>query len=222
VSEGATPPAAGAHGSERSPAARAAKRAFDVLGSLLALLVLGGPMLVIAAAIRLESRGGAIFRQRRAGWRGRPFTMLKFRTMRSDVEAYGGSPRSGDDPRLTRLGRLLRETSLDELPQLLNVLAGQMSLVGPRPLYERQAALWNERRRHRLDTRPGITGYAQAFGRGSMTLEDKIEFDLYYVANASFPLDMTILVRTVANILARRGGDVYEVRYSKEKERESD
>ena len=179
-------------------------------------------MLIIALAIRLESRGAAVFRQRRAGWRGRPFHMLKFRTMREDVDAYDASPRSADDPRLTRTGRLLRETSLDELPQLLNVLAGQMSLVGPRPLYERQAELWDRRQRRRLDVRPGISGYAQAYGRGEMMLEDKIEFDLYYVANASFRLDMAIVLRTLVNVLTRRAGGVYEKRYSRTRERETD
>jgi len=201
---------------------RAAKRALDVALSAILLLVLGVPLLVIAAAIRLESRGPAIFRQRRAGWRGRPFTMLKFRTMRADAGAYGGSPRSGEDSRLTRIGRRLRETSLDELPQLLNVLAGQMSLVGPRPLYERQAALWSPRQRHRLDARPGITGYAQAYGRASMMLEDKIDFDLYYVQHAGLRMDLAVLLRTAANVLMRRGGAVYETRYSREKERETD
>jgi lipopolysaccharide/colanic/teichoic acid biosynthesis glycosyltransferase len=206
----------------RRLARRAAKRAFDVVAGAAALAVLAGPMLLIALAIRLGSHGPAIFRQRRVGRGGRPFTMLKFRTMRADADAYGSSPRAADDPRLTRLGRWLRERSLDELPQLLNVLAGQMSLVGPRPLYERQAALWDERQRHRLDVRPGISGYAQAFGRGAMALEDKIEFDLYYVANADFRLDMAIVFRTVANVLTRRGADTYERRYSRRKERETD
>jgi len=194
----------------------AARRTADVIGSALALAVLGVPMLAIAAAVRLGSPGPALFRQRRAGRGGRTFAMLKFRTMRADVDAYGGSPRSADDPRLTRLGRLLRETSLDELPQLLNVLAGQMSLVGPRPLYERQAALWDERQRRRLEVRPGITGYAQAYGRGGMTLEDKIEYDLYYVDNRGVLLDLRIVLRTLANVLTRRGGDIYEQRYSRQ------
>ena len=202
-------------------ARRAAQRTLDVVASLLLLMFLGVPMLLIALAIRLESPGPALFRQRRAGWRGRAFEMLKFRSMRADAEAYGASPRSGDDPRLTRWGRRLRETSLDELPQLLNVLAGRMSLVGPRPLYERQAELWDERQRHRLDVRPGITGYAQAYGRGDMMLEDKIEFDLYYVANASLRLDGEILLRTLANAVVRRSGGIYEVRYSRARESET-
>lgn len=197
------------------------KRLTDVILSALALVVLALPMVIIAIALRLESRGAAIFRQRRAGWRGRPFTMLKFRTMRVDADPYGVSPHSGDDPRLTRLGKFLRETSLDELPQLLNVLRGDMSLVGPRPLYERQAQQWDQRQRHRMDVRPGLTGYAQAYGRGSITIEDKIEMDLYYVEHQGMWLDWRILFRTLLNVFTGRG-DVYEQRYSRDRERETD
>lgn len=197
------------------------KRLLDILLSLSGLVVLGPLMLLIALAIRIESRGAALFRQRRAGYRGRPFVMLKFRTMRSDVDPYGMSPRSGGDPRLTRLGRFLRETSLDELPQLLNILSGSMSLVGPRPLYERQAQQWDDNQRRRLDVRPGLTGYAQAYGRGSLPIEDKIEMDLYYVDHRSLWLDLRILVRTAANIFGR-GGDVYEKQYSRDRKREKD
>ena len=197
------------------------KRLFDIVGSVLGLAAFGLPMLLIAAAIRLGSRGAAVFRQRRAGLRGRAFTMLKFRTMRADADPYAPSPRSGRDGRLTRLGRFLRETSLDELPQLLNVLAGRMSLVGPRPLYQRQAKLWTPRQRRRLDVRPGITGYAQAYGRAGLTIEEKIELDLHYVEHRSLRLDLTIILRTLANALAGRG-EVYERRYSLHKERETD
>ena len=197
------------------------KRLFDVLMSLVALAILALPMLLIALAVRLESRGAILFRQRRAGWRGKPFVMWKVRTMRSDVEPYGSSPHSGRDPRLTKTGRLLRETSLDELPQLFNVLRGTMSLVGPRPLYERQAAQWDPRQRRRLDVRPGITGYAQAYGRGALPIEDKIELDLHYVDHASVWLDVRIICRTFCNVFSRRG-EVYEERYSREKEYEND
>jgi len=200
----------------------AAKRAFDLSAAAAALLIFGPAMLAIAAAIRLESPGPAIFRQRRAGRYGKPFEIWKFRTMRSDADPYGSSPRAAEDTRLTRMGRRLREASLDELPQLLNVLTGRMSLVGPRPLYERQAELWDDRQRRRLDVRPGITGYAQAYGRAAMTIEDKIEFDLYYVKNRSMKLDLAILCRTAANVLARREGDVYEKRYSRTRETERD
>jgi lipopolysaccharide/colanic/teichoic acid biosynthesis glycosyltransferase len=194
----------------------------DLCVCLLALMAAGPAMLAIAVAIRLESPGPAIFRQIRSGRAGKAFEIWKFRTMSSGVDPYGGSPKAAADSRLTRLGRRLRETSLDELPQLLNVLTGRMSLVGPRPLYERQAALWDSRQRRRLDVKPGITGYAQAYGRASMTIEDKIEFDLYYVDNRSFVLDLAILCRTAVNILARREGDVYEKRYSRDRETERD
>jgi len=197
------------------------KRTVDIVFSLLATVVLAVPMLLLAATVRLESPGPAIFRQRRAGWRGRPFVMLKFRSMRSDADPYGISPHSGTDSRLTRVGRFLRETSLDELPQLLNILRGDMSLVGPRPLYERQAAEWNDNQRRRLDVRPGLTGYAQAYGRGELPIEDKIEMDLYYVDHRSFWLDLRIVFRTVLNIFFRRG-EVYEKRYSRDKERETE
>ena len=197
------------------------KRTFDILVSVLILVLLLIPMLIIAFLIRIGSPGKAIFAQRRAGWRGKPFTMLKFRTMRSDVDPYGGSPHSGDDPRLTRMGRLLRETSLDELPQVFNVILGQMSLVGPRPLYERQAAQWDQRQRRRLEVRPGITGYAQAYGRGGITIEEKIEMDVHYVDNHSFWFDLRIILRTMGNIFRHRG-EVYEKQYSSDREYEND
>lgn len=175
--------------------------------------MLGPWMVVIYVAIRLESPGDPIFRQTRAGKQGRPFVMLKFRTMRADVDPYGMSPHSGQDPRLTRTGKLLRETSLDELPQLINILKGEMSVVGPRPLYLRQAAQWDHRQQHRLDVLPGLTGYAQAFGRGELPIEDKIEMDLHYVQHRSFRLDLRIIFRTLAN--AAGGQAVYETRYSR-------
>lgn len=193
---------------------RGAKRAFDLAAAVGGLVLLSPVLLAIAVAVRLESRGPAIFAQRRAGRGGRPFTMLKFRTMRADADPYGASPGGREDPRLTRLGRFLRETSLDELPQLLNVLTGRMSLVGPRPLYERQAERWTPRQRRRLDVPPGITGFAQAWGRGGLTHEDKIELDLYYVDNHGFLLDLRILLRTLANVLIG-GGEVYEQSYSR-------
>ena len=195
------------------------KRVLDVMLSLIILCLLAAPMLLIAAAIRLGSPGPAVFRQRRAGWRGKPFTLWKFRTMRADADPYGSSPHSDQDPRLTRLGRFLRETGLDELPQLVNVLGGQMSLVGPRPLYERQAEQWDPRQRRRLDVKPGITGYAQVYGRGALPIEEKIELDLKYVEQMSLWLDVRIVLRTFRNLLTRRG-EAYEQQYSRTRERE--
>jgi lipopolysaccharide/colanic/teichoic acid biosynthesis glycosyltransferase len=197
------------------------KRVLDILLSLIALLFLALPMLLIALFIRLGSRGGAIFRQRRVGRGGRPFTMYKFRTMRSGGDPYAPSPHGGDDPRLTRLGRFLRRWSLDELPQFFNILKGDMSLVGPRPLYERQAAEWNDRQRRRLEVRPGLTGLAQVRGRGDLTLEDKLELDVQYVENQSLWLDFVIIIRTLGAGCCRPG-QTYERRYSRKKERETD
>jgi len=180
-----------------SPVQAAVKRAMDVVLAGGALAV-GWPVLLgIALAIRREGPGPILFRQERAGRRMEPFTMLKFRTMRPGADPYGVSPRSAQDPRLTRVGRWLRETSLDELPQLWNVVKGDMSLVGPRPLYISQAREFTERQRRRLEVRPGVTGLAQVQGRGEVPHEEKIEIDVQYVEQMSLGLDLRILWRTV-------------------------
>jgi lipopolysaccharide/colanic/teichoic acid biosynthesis glycosyltransferase len=197
------------------------KRTFDILASLLAILALAVPMLVIGLLIRLGSRGPAIFRQVRVGRGGRPFGMYKFRTMRADADPYAPSPHGADDPRLTGLGRRLRRRSLDELPQLFNVLKGDMSLVGPRPLYERQAAEWNGRQRRRLEVRPGLTGLAQVSGRGALTIEDKLELDVQYVERRSLWLDFRVILRTLGMGFSSPR-QTYERRYSQQKARETD
>lgn len=187
-----------------TPAGRALKRATDVAGAA-ALLAVGWPfLLALAVLIRRDSPGPAIFRQERAGRDMRPFTLHKFRTMRADAEAFGVSPKGPDDPRLTRLGRWLRETSLDELPQLWNILRGDMSLVGPRPLYISQAREFTPRQRRRLEVRPGITGLAQVTGRGDLPHEEKLEIDVQYVERASVWLDLRILGRTAARAFGRK------------------
>jgi len=197
------------------------KRLFDIFVSLALLLLIWPLLLLIAVLIRLESAGPAVFSQRRAGYKGKPFTLYKFRTMKSSVEHYGVSPQSGDDARLTGIGKFLRETSLDELPQLWNVLNGSMSLVGPRPLYERQAEKWNDRQRRRLDIRPGITGWAQIKGRGEIPIEEKIELDIYYLEHRSLMLDLKIIMYTVLQSIGK-GQGIYEKRYSLSNEREAD
>ena len=191
---------------------RLTKRTLDILIAGLALVILSPLLAAIAVAIRLGSRGPAIFRQERAGKDGRPFTLYKFRTMRLDTDPFGPSPKSGEDQRLTRLGRFLREHSLDELPQLINVVRGDMSLVGPRPLYMSQVAEWNERQRKRLEVKPGLTGLAQVSGRGELTREEKLELDVSYVEHASLWLDVRILLATAARVCG--GGGIYEKRYS--------
>jgi sugar transferase EpsL len=188
------------------------KRLFDFGLSLMAFLVLWPVLLVIAIAIRMTSSGPAIFAQTRAGQQGKPFTIYKFRTMRMDAEPYGASPKSGEDSRLTRVGQWLRESSLDELPQLFNVAKGDMSLVGPRPLYLSQMAEWNERQMRRLQVKPGLTGLAQTSGRGELTIEQKLELDVQYTQTQSWSVDLHLLWRTVSQVFGRRA--IYETRYS--------
>ncbi len=188
------------------------KRLFDFVLSLMALLMLWPVLVVIAIAIRLTSSGTAVFTQTRAGKDGRPFTIYKFRTMRLEADPYGVSPKNGEDPRLTRMGHFLRETSLDELPQLLNVLQGAMSLVGPRPLYVSQMDEWDEPQKKRLKVRPGLTGLAQISGRANLTMEQKLELDVQYVEMQSFTFDLQILWQTLYQVLGR--DSIYEKRYS--------
>jgi lipopolysaccharide/colanic/teichoic acid biosynthesis glycosyltransferase len=185
----------------------------------LAALMLFGPLLLILAALVRRDGSPAVFRQTRAGRQGRPLTLLKFRTMRPDVDPFGDSPQHGADPRLTWLGRWLRETSLDELPQVLNVLRGEMSLVGPRPLYLQQMAEWDARQRSRLLVKPGLTGLAQVRGRGELTLEEKLELDVQYVQSISLRTDLGILWQTLTGLWRRTG--IYEVRYSQTRARRS-
>ncbi len=181
--------------------------------SVSALIVLWPFLLAIGLIVRLNSSGPAIFRQERAGKDGKPFVFYKFRTMRADVDSFGASPKSAGDPRLTKVGKFLREYSLDELPQLVNILRGDMSLVGPRPLYLSQTSEWSERQKWRLCVRPGLTGLAQICGRGRITKEEKLELDVKYVETATVLGDVRIVLATIGHVLGRK--DVYENRYSK-------
>ena len=195
---------------------RAIKRSLDVAGAGLGLLVLGPLMATIAIAIKLDSRGPVFFRQRRMGQDGVPFEMLKFRTMVDGAEvqksalaarnqADGGLFKIEDDPRITRVGRPLRRASLDELPQLFNVLRGKMALVGPRPLVldeDRRIEGWQ---RSRLELPPGMTGPWQVFGSARIPLQEMVKIDYLYGANWSLWLDVKILLRTVSFVLERRG-----------------
>ncbi|RKY10273.1 MAG: sugar transferase [Planctomycetota bacterium] len=190
------------------------KRSLDILVSLCGLIILSPVLLITALLVRLSSKGPAIFRQERAGLGGKPFALYKFRTMRTDIDPFGASPKSADDPRLTRTGRFLRERSLDELPQLLNVAVGQMSLVGPRPLYVSQIAEWNEDQKRRLLVKPGLTGLAQISGRGALTRERKLDLDVEYVDKRSFWLDIRIICATFALIFRRKS--IYEEKYSQD------
>ncbi len=188
------------------------KRGLDILTAILALIVLWPLLMAIGVIIRLTSRGPAIFRQERAGKDGKPFTFYKFRTMKVDADPFGPSPKLGQDLRLTKVGRFLREYSLDELPQLFNILKGDMSVVGPRPLYLMQIPEWSERQKKRLRVKPGLTGLAQISGRGRITKEEKLELDVHYVETAGLLTDIKIVLATITRVFGRK--DVYEERYS--------
>jgi exopolysaccharide biosynthesis polyprenyl glycosylphosphotransferase len=192
------------------------KRIVDVAGSLAALIVLAPLLLAIAVAIKLDSPGPVLFRQRRAGLGGRPFTMLKFRTMVRDAERLlpqlvdldaleDPMFKLPDDPRVTRVGRRLRRTSLDELPQLLNVLAGDMSLVGPRPEELRLVERYSETERFRMHVRPGLTGPMQVHGRGELTFAERLAVEREYVENYAFRKDISLLLRTAGAVVRGRG-----------------
>lgn len=179
------------------------KRTFDFIVALLGLAVLSPVMLVIAVILRASVGSPVLFRQQRPGLGGVPFRLVKFRTMRDSVGA-DGLPLADAD-RLTRLGRFLRATSLDELPELWNVLRGEMSLVGPRPLLMEYLPLYTLQQARRHDVRPGITGWAQISGRNAISWDDKFALDVWYVDHHSFALDLRILGMTVVRVLRREG-----------------
>lgn len=179
------------------------KRLLDVILASVGLVLLAPLMLVLAVLVRLKLGSPVLFRQTRPGLHGKPFTMFKFRTM-TDARDDDGNLLP-DDQRLTRFGRFLRETSLDELPELWNVLKGDMSLVGPRPLLMEYLPLYTPEQARRNEVRPGITGWAQVNGRNAISWEDKFRLDVWYVDNHSIWLDLKILFLTVKKVLVREG-----------------
>lgn len=207
---------------------RLAKRAFDTAVASLLLVVLSPLLLLISLLIRLDSRGPALYRQERIGENGRPFTMLKFRSMAQGAdtgvhEAYvtdlirrnvspgqaegpgRGVLKRQQDPRVTRMGRIIRKASLDELPQLFNVLRGEMSLVGPRPALAYEVAVYKDWHRRRLASIPGITGLWQVVGRNQVSFDDMVRLDIEYIERQSLWYDITILLRTPWAMLTGRG-----------------
>lgn len=174
-----------------------AKRALDLLGAMLLLLLTSPIVLVAIVAILIEDRRSAIYRQRRVGYRGVEFELLKLRTMIVGAEHQGaGYAVNVGDARITKVGRVLRRLSLDELPQLWNVIRGEMSLVGPRPTLAYQVERYTPRQMTRLDVKPGITGWAQVNGRAALPWDERIELDIWYVEHQSVGLDLRILART--------------------------
>ena len=179
------------------------KRLMDILLSAAGLILLSPVFLVTAVLVRLKLGSPVIFRQARPGRNGEIFHLYKFRSM-TDARDVDGNLLP-DEVRLTSFGKKLRASSLDELPELLNILRGDMSIVGPRPLLVKYLPLYNEEQRHRHDVRPGLTGWAQVNGRNSVTWEDKFRLDLWYVQNMSFLVDMKIILLTVRSVLRRDG-----------------
>lgn len=179
------------------------KRPQDFCCALAAIIVLSPVMAVTAVLVRIKLGSPVIFKQKRPGLNGKIFTLYKFRTMTDKKDKNGEL--LPDEERLTRFGKILRSTSLDELPELVNMLKGDMSVVGPRPLLVKYLPLYNERQARRHEVRPGFTGYAQVHGRNAITWEDKFEKDVYYVDHISFLGDWKIIFQTVGTVLRREG-----------------
>ena len=179
------------------------KRAFDIVIAAVGLVVLSPILAAVALTVRLALGRPVLFRQTRPGLHGKPFTLYKFRSM--NPPAGGGSPAEDEGERLTRVGAFLRSTSLDELPELWNVLRGDMSLVGPRPLLMEYLPLYTAEQARRHEVRPGMTGWAQVNGRNAITWVEKFELDVWYVDHRCFRLDLKIMALTIRQVLSRQG-----------------
>lgn len=183
--------------------AKCFKRILDFSLSLVALIVLSPVLLVLTVLGAVKMKGNPFFTQLRPGKDEKIFKLIKFRSMTCETDKDGNP--LPDDVRLTRYGKILRSTSLDELPELFNILKGDMSIVGPRPLLVQYLPLYNEEQKHRHDVRPGLTGWAQVNGRNSITWEDKFRYDVWYVRNISFAVDVKIVFLTVKKVFCREG-----------------
>lgn len=179
------------------------KRLLDFILSLFAIIILSPVLLILALLVRIKLGAPVIFKQKRPGLNEKIFTLYKFRTMTDAKDEHGNL--LPDEIRLTKFGKLLRSTSLDELPELFNILKGDMSIVGPRPLLVRYLPLYNEHQKHRHDVRPGFTGWAQCNGRNAISWEEKFDLDVYYTKHISLLLDIKIILKTVKVVLFREG-----------------
>jgi lipopolysaccharide/colanic/teichoic acid biosynthesis glycosyltransferase len=181
-------------------------RIADLAIATLALIIASPVLLIAAIAIKLNSRGPVIYRSRRVGLDGREFELLKLRTMHTGNDPVGvGTPVYADDPRVTRVGAILRRFSLDELPNLANVLRGELAIVGPRPTLLAQVEAYTPRQRRRLEVKPGLTGWAQVNGRAGIPWDERIELDVWYVEHRSLGLDLRILARTFRMLITGHG-----------------
>ena len=182
------------------------KRVLDFLLSLIAIIILSPVLLIIAIAIKIDSKGPVFFLQERLGKDGKVFKIIKFRTMVKDAEKMGtGIKTTEKDSRITKVGSFLRKTSLDEIPQLINVLKGDMALIGPRPLLPQYLPLYSKEQARRHEVRPGITGWAQVNGRNAISWNKKFELDVWYVDHCSFGLDLKIIFLTIKKVFIREG-----------------
>lgn len=179
------------------------KRLLDFILSLFAIIILSPVLLIVALLVRIKLGSPVIFKQKRPGLNEKIFTLYKFRTMTDAKDEQGNL--LPDEIRLTKFGKLLRSTSLDELPELFNILKGDMSIVGPRPLLVRYLPLYNEHQKHRHDVRPGFTGYAQCNGRNAISWEEKFDLDVYYTKNLTLFMDIKIIIKTIKVVLFREG-----------------
>ena len=179
------------------------KRGIDLVMAVLLLIIFLIPMLIIAVLIKLDSKGPVLFKQKRTGLKGKVFNLYKFRSMVTDNDVHDFS--KGDQH--TKVGNILRKTSLDELPQIINILKGEMSFIGPRPWITDYYDNMSEKQRHRNDVLPGITGLAQAKGRNNISINEKINYDLEYVKNYSFRQDVKIVFLTIKTVLSKEGAD---------------
>ena len=179
------------------------KRLLDFIFSLLALIILSPLLIILIIVGAFAMKGNPFFTQERPGWHEKIFKLIKFRTMTNERDKDGNF--LPDDVRLNKYGRFLRSTSLDELPELINILKGDMAIIGPRPLLIRYLPRYNEEQHHRHDVRPGLTGYAQAHGRNSVTWEDKFKMDVWYTKNISLWTDFRIIIATIGSVLKREG-----------------
>lgn len=179
------------------------KRLLDFLLSLIAIIVLSPVLLIVYILVRIKLGTPAIFKQKRPGKDEKIFTLYKFRTMTDEKDENGNL--LPDEKRLTKFGKMLRSTSLDELPELINILKGDMAIVGPRPLLVEYLELYNEQQKHRHDVRPGLTGLAQVNGRNALSWEDKFNTDIVYINNVTFLEDIKIILKTIQKVFKREG-----------------